>query len=152
MNRGFTTVGVFHPKREVNIGGLWRAATIYGASQVFTVGARYHRQAADTPKTPQNIPLVHFADIDDLVAHLPWSTPLVGVELVEAATSLTAFEHPVRACYLLGAEDHGLPPAVLKRCHQLIQIPAPRLISHNVATAGALVLHDRYVKSPEAGR
>jgi tRNA G18 (ribose-2'-O)-methylase SpoU len=84
--------------------------------------------------------------MDDLVEHLPWSTPLVGVEMDERSEELTTFRHPERAAYLLGAEDHGLPPAILERCHKLIQIPTVREFSHNVSTAGALTLHDRYIK------
>jgi tRNA G18 (ribose-2'-O)-methylase SpoU len=145
--RGFFAVGVWHPKRDVNIGSLWRSATLYGAAFVFTVGARYERQASDTPKTPQNIPLHHYRDVNDLVTHLPWSCPLVGVELDPRATELTGYRHPARAAYLLGAEDHGLPPQVVDRCHDLVVVPTLRSFFHNVAVAGALVLHDRHVKT-----
>lgn len=148
--RGYFAVGVWHPKRDVNIGSLWRAATLYGAAAVFTVGARYERQASDTPKTPLHTPLYHYADVDDLVAHLPWSCPLVGIELDPRATDLTSYTHRPRATYLLGAEDHGLPQSVIDRCHDLIVIPTLREFSHNVATAGSLVLHDRHVKQAAA--
>lgn len=150
MTRGFFAVGIYRPKRDVNVGGLWRAANIYGARFIFTVGARYERQASDTPKSPLHMPLFHFADVDDLVDHLPWSCPLVGVELDPRATSLTDYQHPMRAAYLLGAEDHGLPPAVTDRCRDLVVIPTVRSFSHNVATAGALVVHDRHVKQTAA--
>lgn len=52
--------------------------------------------------------------------------------------------HPLRALYLLGAEDHGLPPEVLARCHEVVQVPSPSPYSLNVAVAGSLVLYDRY--------
>lgn len=145
--RGFFAVGVWHPKRDVNIGSLWRSATLYGAAFVYTVGARYERQASDTPKTPLHTPLFHYADIDDLMAHLPYSCPLVGVELDPRAAVLTGYRHPLRAAYLLGAEDHGLPAAVVDRCHDLVVVPTLRGFSHNVAVAGSLVLHDRHVKA-----
>lgn len=145
--RGFFGVAVYHVKREANVGGLWRAAHTYGAALLATVGARYDYQASDATHAAGAVPLVHHATLDDLVAHLPHGAPLVGVELAPGATSLTRFAHPPRAVYLLGAEDHGLPPRVLARCHRVVSIPTPSPWSLNVAVAGALVLHDRYVKN-----
>lgn len=146
MSRGYFGVGIWHAKHEINIGTLWRSAALYDAAFVFTVGARYTRQASDTCKTPAHTPLHHYTDIGDLIAHLPHSCPLVGVELDPRAKELTGYRHPERAVYLLGAEDHGLPPAMVERCHDLVVVPTVRGFSHNVAVAGALVLHDRHVK------
>jgi tRNA C32,U32 (ribose-2'-O)-methylase TrmJ len=52
----------------------------------------------------------------------------------------------MRALYLLGAEDRGLPPAVLRQCHQVVRIPCPVDRPLNVAVAGSVVIHDRYAK------
>jgi tRNA G18 (ribose-2'-O)-methylase SpoU len=143
-SRGYFGIGIVNGKTEKNIGTLWRTATLYGAGYIFTVGARYKKQASDTPNTPMHTPLFEFADFDDLLAHLPYGCPLVGVELDPRARPLREFTHPERGCYLLGAEDHGLTTAVLDRCHHLIQIPTPFTASMNVATAGALVMDHRY--------
>ena len=143
-DRGFFTAGIWHPKHEVNVGSLWRSATLYGAAYVYTIGRRYKPQASDTPNTPDLIPLLHFADIDDLVTHLPHSCPLVGVELDPRAEQLAAFAHPPRAAYLLGAEDHGLPLRVLDRCHRLVQVETALPESMNVACAGSVLLWHRY--------
>lgn len=145
--RGFFAVGIYHPKTEANVGTLWRSANLYGAAYVFTIGLRYRPQASDTPQTPRHTPLFHYDDLDAALRGLPWSTPLVGIELDPRARELRRFAHPPRAAYLLGAEDHGLPPAVTDRCHSLIQIESPGLASMNVATAGTVVLYDRYVRS-----
>jgi tRNA G18 (ribose-2'-O)-methylase SpoU len=142
--RGYFAVGIWHPKNSANTGSLLRSAWLYGAAFVFTVGCRYDRQASDTVSTPHAVPLLHFASITDLAAHLPWSAALVGVELTDDAVPLAGFRHPPRACYLLGAEDHGLPPAVLDRCHHLVRIETPRPVSLNVACAGTVVLHHRH--------
>jgi tRNA G18 (ribose-2'-O)-methylase SpoU len=147
MAAGYFGVAAYHPKHEVNIGTLWRSAHSYGASMLATIGRRYTHQSGDTTKAPRSLPLHHYSDIDDLIAHLPYGCPLVGVELDDRAESLTGFVHPHRALYLLGAEDHGLPPAVLDRCHHILQIPSPAPWSLNVAVAGSLVLHDRYLKT-----
>ena len=145
---GYFGIAVWHPKTETNIGTLWRHANLYNASFVATVGLRYRRQSSDTTNIERSIPLTHYADIDDLIEHLPHSCPIVGVELDPRAKVLDgSFNHDQRALYLLGAEDHGLPPSVLDRCHRLVQIPTPNPQSMNVAVAGTLIMHDRYAKS-----
>ena len=145
MSRGFFAIGIEHNRTPANIGTLWRSAYMYDAAFVFTVGARYKPQASDTPKTPRHIPLFHFRDLDDLVEHLPHSTPLVGIELDPRATMLGDYQHPERACYLLGAEDHGLTSAAVDRCHDLVQIEGPKPQSLNVSVAGSLLMHDRWM-------
>lgn len=144
MTRGFFGIVVYHPKHETNIGTLWRSAWLYEAAFVGTIGRRYQKQATDTPGTANHVPLVHYRDLDDLIEHLPFSCPLVGVELAEGAASLPNFLHPLRAVYLLGAEDHGLPSRVIERCHRLVQIPSSRECSMNVSAAGSIVMYDRY--------
>lgn len=143
-HRGYFGVAVYRPKTPSNTAMLWRSATVYGAAFIATVGRRYKRVAADTPNSPMHTPLHHYADLDDLIAHLPYSCPLIGVELDERAVPLDTYRHPTRALYLLGAEDDGLPPAVLARCHQVVQIPSALPQSLNVAVAGSLVMAHRY--------
>ena len=146
MSRGFFAVGIYRTKTEPNIGTLWRSANLYGAAFVFTVGRRYNSQASDTMATPKHTPLFHFDSIADLREHLPWSCPLVGVELDARSQPLSSYEHPERAAYLLGAEDEGLPPRVLSVCHNVVQIEAEQPWSLNVAVAGSLVVYDRHIK------
>lgn len=150
MSRGFFAIGIANSKTPANVGTLWRSASTYDAAFIFTVGARYSMQASDTCATPRHKPLFHFEDIDDLIDHLPHSAPLVGVELDERSTPMVGFEHPERAIYLLGAEDHGLTSEQRARCHSLVQIETPKDWSLNVATAGSLVLHDRYLKRADS--
>ena len=146
MSRGYFAIGIMHNRTPANIGTLWRSAQMYDAAFVFTVGARYRRQASDTPKTPKHKPLFHFADLTDLIEHLPDSCPLVGIELDPRAERLSRFLHPERACYLLGAEDHGLTADQRDACHALVQIEAPKPQSLNVSVAGSLVMHDRWLR------
>lgn len=148
--RGFFGIGVYYPKSEVNIGTLWRTADIYGAAFIFTVGPlRYrpkNRQASDTTKAWRQIPLQHYADIEDLVEHLPCAAPLIGIEQAHGATQLAGFEHPESAVYMLGAEDNGIPSRVLARCHYVVEIPSVTGMCLNVATAGSIVCYDRFAK------
>ena len=146
MTRGYFAIGIQHNRTPANLGTLWRSAQMYDAAFIFTVGARYRQQASDTPRTPRHKPLFHVRDLDDLVEHLPHGCPLIGIELHERAHMLSTYTHPTRACYLLGAEDHGLTTEALERCHDLVQIEGPKPQSLNVAVAGSLVMHDRWIR------
>lgn len=148
--RGYFGIGVYHPKTEQNIGTLMRSAYLYGAAFVFTVGRRYKVQASDTPKTFRKIPLMHYTDIDDLIEHLPFSSPLVGVELDPTAVPLSQYTHRPQATYLLGAEDHGLPPEVIAKCHELVVLESVQPYSMNVATAGSIIMYDRHTRASAA--
>ena len=143
--RGFCGIGVSHGKHLANFGTLLRSAHLLGASFVFTVGARFRRQTSDTQKAWRHMPVFEYLTTDDLHAHLPHSAPLIGIELDPRAEPLENFEHPTRAVYLLGAEDHGLSPAERARCHRIVQLPGA--YSLNVAAAGTVVLYDRHAKA-----
>lgn len=149
--QGYFGVAVYRPKHEVNVGTLWRTAFLYDAAFIATVDGRYQQQAADTPNTPNHVPLHSYDSVEDLVEHLPHGCPLIGVELDERAIPLNRFTHPPRAVYLLGAEDHGLPARVMSRCHQVVQIPGERDWSMNVSVAGSIVMYDRFAKASSRG-
>jgi len=142
--RGYFGIGIERTKTEANVGMLWRSADLLGASFVFTVGKRYKQQHSDTMKSWRNIPLWHFESVDDLIKRLPMDCPLIGIELDVRAKRIESFVHPERACYLLGAEDHGLNAETLQKCYCVVQLPGRH--SMNVATAGTVVLYDRMLK------
>jgi tRNA G18 (ribose-2'-O)-methylase SpoU len=144
VTRGFFEIGIYRGKTPANVGTLWRSAFQMGAAGIFTVGRRYPKQASDTVKAYRHIPCREYLDFDALVAGLPYSCPLVAVEM--GGKPLQDFAHPESAVYLLGAEDHGIPPALLARCHHVISLPAIRTQSYNVAVAGSLVMFDRLSK------
>ena len=142
---GFFGIGIYNNKEQVNLGTLWRSAYIMGASFIFTVGDRYKKQTQDVVNAWQKIPLYNYHDIDDLIAHLPYDTRLVGVELDQKSVMIGEYQHPHRCVYLLGNEQSGLPREAIDKCHNLIQLPGD--YSLNVAVAGSIVLYDRLAKS-----
>lgn len=144
--RGYFAIGIEAGKSKDNIGTLWRSAHNFGAAFVFTVGARYKRQASDTTRAWKHLPLFHYADLADLWAHIPHDCMVVGVELDERAQPLPDFAHPERCIYLLGAEDNGLSSEARRRAHRLIVVPG--VGSLNVASVGSIVLYDRASKRP----
>lgn len=144
---GFFALGVYHPRKEVNVGSVWRTAHLYGAAFVFTIGRQYSPQASDTPKTPLSTPLFHFDSMMDLVQHRPRESELIGIELSDRSVMLPEFVHPPRGIYLLGAESHGIPERVLNHCDRVVQIPSMKAYSMNVANAGAIITYDRFSRS-----
>lgn len=127
----------------MNAGNLFRTANAFGASFVLTIGAEYSvRQArSDTSVAPKNIPWYDFDSLDDML--LPKGCKIVGVELLEEATELPSFFHPICATYILGRERGSLTPELQEKCDYFIKIPTKFCL--NVATAGAIVMYDRIV-------
>lgn len=144
MDRGFFEIGIFRGKTPANVGTLWRSAAQMGASGIFTVGRRYPHQASDTVKAYRHIPMREYLDMDAFIAALPYSCPVIAVEM--GGKPLANFAHPESAVYLLGAEDHGIPASALAKCHHVISLPSVRTASYNVAVAGSLVMFDRQNK------
>lgn len=138
---GYFEIGCFHAKSSDNVGTLMRSAYQLGAAGVFTIGRRYVHQSSDTTKTWRHIPYRDFLTLSDMIHALPYNCMLVGVEM--GGTPLEEFRHPDRAVYLLGAEDHGLPPDILAECERTVSLRAVRTESYNVAVAGSLVMYDR---------
>ena len=141
---GFFGIGIFHGKTEENLGTLWRSADLLGANFIFTVGRRYRYQSTDTSKAFRHIPLYNYKDWDDFFCHIPYNCPVVAVELDRNSIPIKNYVHRKQCIYLLGAEDHGLPPEILKKCAEIIQLPGD--YSMNVATAGSIVMFDRINK------
>jgi tRNA G18 (ribose-2'-O)-methylase SpoU len=147
-DRGYFEIGIFHGKTPENVGTLWRSAYQMGAAGIFTIGRRYPKQASDTVQAYRHIPLRDYATFDDFLAAQPYDCPLIAVEM--GGKPLSGFTHPERGIYLLGAEDHGLPPAVLLRCQRRVSLPSVRVNSYNVSVAGSLVMYDRMMKRQPA--
>lgn len=150
-SRGFFGIGVYSPRTSENIGTLWRSALNFGASFMFTIGARcgFQDQPSNTTKSDRQIPLYVYPSFKEFVNVLPHSTYLIGVEQCEKSTALETFSHPERAIYLLGSEDKGIPNEVWSYCTGgMVAIDTPKCL--NVATAGSIVMYDRHLKQKQA--
>jgi len=138
---GYFGIGAECMKNTLNYGTLFRTAQILGASFIFLIGKRFRNQCSDTLKSWRHIPVFSYDTFDEFYGNLPYGCRLVGVELDNRATPLERFTHPQRACYLLGAEDHGLTAEAMRRCHALLKLRGEH--SMNVAVAGSIVLYHR---------
>jgi tRNA(Leu) C34 or U34 (ribose-2'-O)-methylase TrmL len=143
---GYCGIGIYKPKREMNQGGLIRSARAFGANFVFSIGARWEVQSSSI-KSEQDVPVFYFEALEQFIASIPVNAELVCVEQVEGAEDLRFFQHPKRAIYLLGSEDTGVPPTLLRK-HRTLVIPS--LGSLNVATAGTVILYDRLLKNSQS--
>ena len=144
-SRGYFGIGVEGVSKSANVGALLRTAHAFGAAFCFIVGPGWDARAsrlADTPNTPDHVPFWRFPDIGSL--QLPQHCVLVGVELLDTATDLPSFRHPMNAAYVLGPERSGLSPEMLERCRHVVRIPTRFAL--NLAVVGALVLY----RSPAA--
>jgi tRNA G18 (ribose-2'-O)-methylase SpoU len=143
--RGYFGIGVEGVSKSANVGALLRTAHAFGAAFCFTVGAGFDARAsraADTADAPSHVPLWRFPGVDGM--DLPERCVLVGIELLDDATELPSFRHPLSAAYVLGPERSGLSAPMLARCRHVVRIPTRFAL--NLAVAGALVLYDRMLQ------
>jgi len=145
-DNGFFGIGVFNMKDHLNYGTLFRTAQIFDADFIFLIGKRFIQQASDTAKCTRHMPLFEFTGFDDFNSHRPYGGQLClcGIELSSEAIPLKSYNHQKQACYLLGAEDHGLSEQAMDACQDIVVLPGKR--SLNVAVAGSIVLYDRITK------
>lgn len=141
---GYFAIGIFQPKREINLGTLWRSAASLGATYTFQIGMRFNPQSSDTVKSWRMMPHFVFDDFDSFYKTIPYSCPVTAIELSDKAVDLIEYQHHPRSIYLLGAEDTGIPDKVLEQCHDIVQIPGQFCL--NVAVAGSIVIYDRIMK------
>ncbi|WP_136685119.1 TrmH family RNA methyltransferase [Falsirhodobacter xinxiangensis] len=142
-DRGFVGVGLYRPKHSHNIGQVLRAADNHRASFVSIEGGRTEdiRSAANTFDTQLSMPVYM---VDDLLAHRPFGTQIVVIDLIDGAEDLRSFIHPPRALYLFGPEDGSLGIAHTSRAQHVVQIPTNDCM--NLAASVNVVLYDRMLK------
>ena len=141
---GYFAIGILNPKTEMNVGSLWRSASIFNAAFIFTIGKRIIKQPSNTTKTHNSIPFYNYETFDDFYKNVPYDCQLIGVELDETSKPLVEYKHPKRCIYLLGAEDNGLTQKSRDKCKDIIELPNGNF---NVANAGSIVMYDRFLKN-----
>jgi len=144
QTRGYFGIGVEGISKSFNLGNLVRSAHAFGASFFFTINASVNYRdikASDTSHADIHLPFYAHENLDALT--LPKDCELVGVELLDDATELPSFRHPLRAAYVLGPEKGNLSPELTQRCQHIVKIPAKFCV--NVGIAGALVIYDRMI-------
>jgi tRNA G18 (ribose-2'-O)-methylase SpoU len=142
--RGYFSIGVEGISKGFNLGNLVRTAHAFGANSFFTIDAAVNYadvKSSDTSHADIHLPFYAYKNLDEFT--LPKDCSLVGVELLDGASDLPSFRHPMRAAYVLGPEKGSLSPALVARCDHLVKIPTKFCV--NVGVAGALVIYDRMI-------
>lgn len=143
------------PKFARNVAGALRAASCFGARQVWFTGSRVsleHGKGAD--RLPREERMKGYAKVDLLQSDYPFDcfgpdvTP-VAVEVLASAEPMTTFEHPERALYVFGPEDGSIPGSLRRHCHRFVVLPTDHCT--NLAAAVYLTLYDRRIKRQLAG-
>jgi tRNA G18 (ribose-2'-O)-methylase SpoU len=142
--RGYFALGVEGISKSGNLGNLMRSAHAFGASFFFTVNDAIDMREvewADTSASSSHMPFYRYQKAADL--NLPKGCALVGVELLDTASPLPSFRHPLRAAYVLGPEKGELSKEMIARCDHIVQIPMKFCV--NVGVAGAILMYDRMI-------
>lgn len=142
MNRGYSAIGLFYPKNDVNVAGVLRACSVYQSSMLVTCGKRYKKHSADTSVYWKHMPFIQNAT--DLRDYIPYDCVPVAVELVTDAQSLVDYVHPQRAFYVFGPEDGTLGHQVTDWCRDTVYVPGSHCM--NLAATVNVVLYDRLSK------
>lgn len=135
-------IGIYEPKKEVNVGTLTRSAFIMGADFFFTIGGSFSTRN-DTTHSDRHMPYLKFATFEE-ARRILWQYKFVAVE--QGGEDLATFTHPKRAAYLMGSEVTGLPAELVEASDTYIEIGTARPFSLNVAQTGGIVLYDRVAK------
>lgn len=143
--KGFCMIGLERPKRDCNVGGVLRAAHVFGASGVVVAGMRFRREPTDTTKAWRHIPVIETVGVLDAI---PYDCQPIAVELVDDAKPIETFRHPERAFYIFGPEDGSVSKATLAKCVASVVIPSRYCL--NLAAAVNVVLYDRVAKGARA--
>jgi tRNA(Leu) C34 or U34 (ribose-2'-O)-methylase TrmL len=140
--RGFAAIGLTRPKCSHNVGGVMRAAQVYGASLVVLENDRSNvTDGQDTMKAYRSIPVLR---LTDLFEGCPYDCVPVAVDLVDNAEMLPDFKHPQRAFYIFGPEDGTLGKKHLDKCVKRVMVPTKHCM--NLAATVNVILYDRLAK------
>lgn len=135
-----------NPKYPTNVGASVRAASCYGAKQVWWTGNRVRLEEGQ--RLPREERMRGYRDVEQIqydkpFEHFPGAVP-VAIELLPNSECLLDFVHPVNAVYVFGPEDGSIPPVLRRHCHRFVSIPTKHCT--NLAAAVYTVLYDRTLK------
>jgi len=140
---------LINPKHGRNVAVALRAASCYGAHQVWFTGNRVELEVEQKKRLPREERMKGYKDVDIIQYEYPFErfergVVPVAVEVRKNSETLFDFEHPDRAVYVFGPEDGSIPPHLLQHCHRFVVIPTRHCL--NLATAVSTILYDRALK------
>jgi 23S rRNA (guanosine2251-2'-O)-methyltransferase len=139
-------------RSALNVGSILRTADAAGITKVFLAGytpapmdkfGRVNKQISKTALgVEQAMPWEKAEDIQKLLRRLARAGfDLVAVEQATKAIDYKKFKPRTKTAFIFGNEAEGLPPKILRRCCQVIEIPMRgKKESLNVAVAAGIIL------------
>lgn len=136
-----------NPKYSANVGAAVRAASCFGAKQVWWTGNRVSLDEGE--RLPREERMKGYKDVEMRQFEYPFehfngNIIPVAIELLPNCESLLDFEHPENAVYVFGPEDGSIPQVIRRHCHRFVTIPTKHCT--NLAAAVYIVLYDRSLK------
>lgn len=89
--RGYSAIGLFHPKTPENVGSVLRACHNFEVSLLSIEGKRFRKASTDTYKSYRHLPVLEVENLKDTI---PYNCIPVAVELVPQAVSIVDYKHP----------------------------------------------------------
>jgi len=143
--------------KRKNFGDILRSAAALGVSEVAVVGAA-KLSSHGAQGCAGHLRFSHFHKLDDAVAYLRvvHGAVITGNEIWPESRNVASQPFRGSHAFMPGNEGHGLTPAQLAVCDELVYIPqhSAATASLNVNAACAIVLHHfaMWAALPEAAR
>jgi len=131
--------GIYEPKDATNLGHLIRSAHAFAIPFVFQIGAStgWHSIKTDTTKAIRWLVCGEYGSFEQMKREFN-HVPIIGVEIDPDAKNVTEFKAPRDALYLFGREDEGIPPNVIAKLDEVVQIPT--VVPLNVGVTSAILM------------
>jgi len=146
---------LINPKYPHNVAATLRAASCWGASQVWYTGERMRQEMDTLKRIPREERMRGYRAVQVIHSEkpletFPKGTVPVAVEVRQNAECLTFFEHPENAVYVFGPEDGSIPRGMLTCCHRFLFIPTHHCL--NLSQAVNFVLGHRRLYAQWTGK
>jgi tRNA(Leu) C34 or U34 (ribose-2'-O)-methylase TrmL len=139
-------LAIINPKSPQNMGSILRAAGCYGATSIRYTGERYAKAKAFSTDTKNSHLKIPVTQVDDIIGQaIDKALRIVAIELVEGATPLPNFIHPVNALYIFGPEDGSIEQDIINQCDDVVYVPTIGCM--NLAATVNVLLYDRMAKT-----
>jgi tRNA (guanosine-2'-O-)-methyltransferase len=131
----------------VNVGSIFRLADAAGISELVLTGITPRPPNATIQKVGRgksaNVPWRYEKDSTAAISQLhSTGYHIVAMELTEQSVPYHRYQYPLKTCFVLGHEDHGVTKSTLALCDAAVFVPMyGKGRSHNVSTALAIVLY-----------